>query len=134
MVKDKGLNCNLIISRYPTGAPVTERAIPVAIFRFFSTFLFHYFFLILYIECLTQIYVYICICIYACVWISLFMWYICSYSIYFYSAESDFKRLREPSLDWRFQKLDCLICIAMIILYDTYKSCIFLFSQCWGGP
>jgi DNA polymerase epsilon subunit 1 len=32
MVKDKGLNCNLIISRYPTGAPVTERAIPVAIF------------------------------------------------------------------------------------------------------
>lgn len=32
MVKDKGLNCNLIISRLPAGAPVTERAIPVAIF------------------------------------------------------------------------------------------------------
>lgn len=32
MVKDKGLNCNLIISRLPQGAPVTERAIPVAIF------------------------------------------------------------------------------------------------------
>jgi DNA polymerase epsilon subunit 1 len=32
MVKDKGLNCNLIISKYPTGAPVTDRAIPVAIF------------------------------------------------------------------------------------------------------
>ncbi len=32
MVKDKGLNCNLIISKYPSGAPVTERAIPVAIF------------------------------------------------------------------------------------------------------
>ena len=32
MVKDKGLNCNLIISRLPAGAPITERAIPVAIF------------------------------------------------------------------------------------------------------
>jgi DNA polymerase epsilon subunit 1 len=32
MVKDKGLNCNLILSRLPAGAPVTERAIPVAIF------------------------------------------------------------------------------------------------------
>jgi DNA polymerase epsilon subunit 1 len=32
MVKDKGLNCNLIISRLPAGAPVTDRAIPVAIF------------------------------------------------------------------------------------------------------
>ena len=32
MVKDKGLNCNLVISRLPLGAPVTERAIPVSIF------------------------------------------------------------------------------------------------------
>ena len=32
MIKDKGLNCHLIISKYPTGAPVTDRAIPVAIF------------------------------------------------------------------------------------------------------
>lgn len=32
MVQDKGLNCNLIISRLPAGAPVTDRAIPVAIF------------------------------------------------------------------------------------------------------
>lgn len=32
MVKDKGLNCNLIISRLPAGSPTTERAIPVAIF------------------------------------------------------------------------------------------------------
>lgn len=32
MVKDKGLNCNLIISHLPAGAPVTDRAIPVAIF------------------------------------------------------------------------------------------------------
>jgi len=32
MVKDKGLNCKLIISKYPLGAPTTERAIPVAIF------------------------------------------------------------------------------------------------------
>lgn len=32
MVKDKGLNCNLVISKYPLGASVAERAIPVAIF------------------------------------------------------------------------------------------------------
>ncbi|KAF8625679.1 hypothetical protein AX15_005255 [Amanita polypyramis BW_CC] len=32
MVKDKGLACKFIISAHPTGAPVTERAIPVAIF------------------------------------------------------------------------------------------------------
>lgn len=32
MTKDKGLNCKLVISRYPEGAPVTDRAIPVAIF------------------------------------------------------------------------------------------------------
>ena len=31
-VKDKGLSCNLIISRYPSGAPIADRAIPVAIF------------------------------------------------------------------------------------------------------
>ena len=32
MVKDKGLQCKYIISTKPHGAPVTERAIPVAIF------------------------------------------------------------------------------------------------------
>lgn len=32
MVKDKGLACKFIISERPFGAPVTERAIPVAIF------------------------------------------------------------------------------------------------------
>ncbi|TFK37082.1 hypothetical protein BDQ12DRAFT_736481 [Crucibulum laeve] len=32
MVKDKGLACKFIISKKPMGAPVTERAIPVAIF------------------------------------------------------------------------------------------------------
>ena len=32
MVKDKGLNCKYIIASKPTGAPITERAIPVAIF------------------------------------------------------------------------------------------------------
>ena len=32
MVKDKGLNCRLVISNRPHGAPVTERAIPTAIF------------------------------------------------------------------------------------------------------
>lgn len=32
MVKDKGLACKFIISARPVGAPVTERAVPVAIF------------------------------------------------------------------------------------------------------
>ncbi|KAF2685905.1 DUF1744-domain-containing protein [Lentithecium fluviatile CBS 122367] len=32
MVKDKGLNCKYIISAKPKNAPVTERAVPVAIF------------------------------------------------------------------------------------------------------
>ncbi|KAG8956944.1 DNA polymerase epsilon catalytic subunit [Tulasnella sp. 419] len=32
MVKDKGLACRFVISEKPTGAPVTERAVPVAIF------------------------------------------------------------------------------------------------------
>ena len=32
MVKDKGLACKFIISAQPPGAPVTERAVPVAIF------------------------------------------------------------------------------------------------------
>jgi hypothetical protein len=33
MVKDAGLSCRFIISRKPDGAPVTERAIPLAIFE-----------------------------------------------------------------------------------------------------
>src|SRR5947207_3075816 len=32
MVKDKGLNCKYVISSKPKNAPVTDRAIPVAIF------------------------------------------------------------------------------------------------------
>jgi DNA polymerase epsilon subunit 1 len=32
MVKDKGLACKFVISSQPAGAPVTERAVPVAIF------------------------------------------------------------------------------------------------------
>jgi DNA polymerase epsilon subunit 1 len=32
MVKDKGLACRFIVSAKPSGAPVTERAVPVAIF------------------------------------------------------------------------------------------------------
>ena len=32
MVKDKGLSCRFIVSAKPHGAPVTERAVPVAIF------------------------------------------------------------------------------------------------------
>ena len=33
MVKDAGLSCRFIIARKPDGAPVTERAIPLAIFQ-----------------------------------------------------------------------------------------------------
>ncbi|PAV80405.1 hypothetical protein WR25_03570 [Diploscapter pachys] len=33
MVQDAGLACMFVISRYPIGAPVTERAIPVAIYQ-----------------------------------------------------------------------------------------------------
>ena len=33
MVKDAGLSCRFIISRKPEGSPVTERAIPLAIFQ-----------------------------------------------------------------------------------------------------
>ena len=32
MIKDAGLNCRMIIARKPVGAPVTDRAIPTAIF------------------------------------------------------------------------------------------------------
>ena len=32
MIKDKGLNCHQIISRLPAGAPIAERALPIAIF------------------------------------------------------------------------------------------------------
>ena len=33
MVKDAGLSCRFVISKKPEGAPVTERAIPLAIFE-----------------------------------------------------------------------------------------------------
>lgn len=33
MVKDKGLACRFIISKKPEGTPVTQRAIPLAIFQ-----------------------------------------------------------------------------------------------------
>lgn len=33
MVKDKGLSCKFVISRKPEGSPVTERAVPLAIFQ-----------------------------------------------------------------------------------------------------
>lgn len=33
MVKDAGLSCRYVIARKPEGAPVTERAIPLAIFH-----------------------------------------------------------------------------------------------------
>ncbi|UMM15271.1 hypothetical protein L5515_002763 [Caenorhabditis briggsae] len=42
MVKDAGLACMFIISRHPVGAPVTERAIPVAIFKADSKVKSHY--------------------------------------------------------------------------------------------
>ncbi|MCL4127577.1 UNVERIFIED_CONTAM: hypothetical protein GTU68_024765 [Idotea baltica] len=42
MVKDAGLSCRFIISRKPDGAPVTERAIPLAIFQSESSVKHHY--------------------------------------------------------------------------------------------
>lgn len=42
MVKDAGLACKYIISRKPEGAPVTERAIPLAIFQSESAVRRHY--------------------------------------------------------------------------------------------
>ena len=33
MVQDKGLTCSFVISRYPEGKPVTQRAIPISIFN-----------------------------------------------------------------------------------------------------
>jgi hypothetical protein len=32
-VRDKGLNCSYVIARYPAGAPVSQRAIPVVVFK-----------------------------------------------------------------------------------------------------
>lgn len=42
MVKDAGLACKFIISRKPEGAPVTERAVPLAIFQSDPTVKRHY--------------------------------------------------------------------------------------------
>ena len=42
MVKDKGLACRFIISLKPEGAPVTERAIPLAIFQAEPSVMRHY--------------------------------------------------------------------------------------------
>ena len=42
MVKDAGLSCRYIISKKPDGAPVTERAIPVAIFEAETSVRQHY--------------------------------------------------------------------------------------------
>lgn len=42
MVRDAGLACQFIISRFPTGSPVTERAIPVAIFQASPEITAHY--------------------------------------------------------------------------------------------
>nr|CAB3265004.1 DNA polymerase epsilon catalytic subunit A-like [Phallusia mammillata] len=42
MVKDAGLSCRFIISKKPEGAPVTERAIPLAIFQSESSIKRHY--------------------------------------------------------------------------------------------
>ncbi|VDM60133.1 unnamed protein product [Angiostrongylus costaricensis] len=40
MVKDAGLACKFVISRHPLGSPVTERAVPIAIFQ--DKVKFHY--------------------------------------------------------------------------------------------
>lgn len=42
MVKDKGLNCKLVVAAKPYGAPVTERAIPTAIFSADPAVMKHY--------------------------------------------------------------------------------------------
>ncbi|XP_077998858.1 DNA polymerase epsilon catalytic subunit A-like [Glandiceps talaboti] len=42
MVKDKGLACKFVIARKPEGAPVTERAIPLAIFQTEPGIMKHY--------------------------------------------------------------------------------------------
>lgn len=42
MVKDKGLSCRFVISKKPEGSPVTERAIPLAIFQTEESIKKHY--------------------------------------------------------------------------------------------
>ena len=42
MTKDAGLSCQFIISRKPEGAPVTQRAIPLAIFQAEPSVKHHY--------------------------------------------------------------------------------------------
>ena len=42
MVKDSGLACKFVIARAPVGAPVTERALPVAIFEAEDAVKVHY--------------------------------------------------------------------------------------------
>lgn len=42
IIKDKGLNCKFIISQLPHGAPVTERAIPTAIWKAEPAVMKHY--------------------------------------------------------------------------------------------
>ncbi|KAL7468775.1 hypothetical protein ACHAXS_009012 [Conticribra weissflogii] len=42
IIKDKGLNCKFIISQLPHGAPVTERAVPTAIWKAEPAIMKHY--------------------------------------------------------------------------------------------
>ena len=42
MTKDAGLSCQFIIARKPEGAPVTQRAIPLAIFQAEHSVMKHY--------------------------------------------------------------------------------------------
>lgn len=42
MVRDAGLSCRYIIANKPEGAPVTERAIPLAIFQAEPVVMKHY--------------------------------------------------------------------------------------------
>ena len=42
IIKDKGLNCKFIISQLPHGAPVTERAVPTAIWKAEPAVMKHY--------------------------------------------------------------------------------------------
>ena len=42
IIKDKGLNCKFIISQLPHGAPITERAVPTAIWKAEPAIMKHY--------------------------------------------------------------------------------------------
>lgn len=60
MVKDKGLNCRMILSNRPHGAPVTDRAVPTAIFSAEPAVKKHY------LRKWLKVYFYLCFCCCCC--------------------------------------------------------------------